>query len=155
MCRLKKSLYGLKQAPRVWYGRIDGFLMSLGFTKSKADSNLCYKVVDNGLMILLLYVYDLFLTGEENIINKCKKKLSTNFEMKDLDMMHYFLGLKVWQFPNEIFLDQGKYAFVILKIFRMLDCKEMNTLMVINLKLLNNDSLERVDVTLYRQIITH
>ena len=37
---LKKALYGLKQAPRTWYGRMDSFLTSLGFTKSKADSNL-------------------------------------------------------------------------------------------------------------------
>ena len=42
--RLKKALYGLKQAPRAWYGRIDVFLMRLGFTKSKVDSNLYYKV---------------------------------------------------------------------------------------------------------------
>ncbi|PVA05175.1 hypothetical protein DC363_16615 [Thalassorhabdomicrobium marinisediminis] len=40
VCRLKKALYGLKQAPRTWYGRMDSFLSSLGFTKSKADSNL-------------------------------------------------------------------------------------------------------------------
>jgi len=40
VCRLKKVVYGLKQAPRAWYGRIDHFLMSLGFTKSKVDSNL-------------------------------------------------------------------------------------------------------------------
>jgi hypothetical protein len=37
VCRLKKALYGLKQAPRAWYGRIDNFLTSLGFTKNKAD----------------------------------------------------------------------------------------------------------------------
>ena len=46
VCRLKKALYGLKQAPRAWYGRIDGFLVRLGFTKSVVDSNLHYKVVD-------------------------------------------------------------------------------------------------------------
>jgi hypothetical protein len=47
VCRLKKALYGLKQAPRAWYGRIDSFLTSLGFTKSKADSNLYFKIMDN------------------------------------------------------------------------------------------------------------
>ena len=40
VCKLKNALYGLKQAPRAWYGRIDGFLVSLGFTKSDADPNL-------------------------------------------------------------------------------------------------------------------
>jgi transposase InsO family protein len=47
VCKLKKALYGLKQAPRAWYGRIDSFLTSLGFTKSKADSNLYFKVMNN------------------------------------------------------------------------------------------------------------
>ena len=47
VCKLKKALYGLKQAPRTWYGRIDSFLMSLSFTKSKVDPNLCDKVDDD------------------------------------------------------------------------------------------------------------
>ena len=50
--------------------------MSLGFTKSKEDSNLYYKVEGDGLMILLLYVDDLFLTGEDNPINECKKNFA-------------------------------------------------------------------------------
>ena len=62
-CRLKKALCGLKQAPIACYGIIDGFLMSLGFTKSKVDSKLYYKVEGNGIMIFLLYVYDLFFPG--------------------------------------------------------------------------------------------
>ena len=74
VCKLKKALYGLKQAHRAWYKRIEGFLMSLGFTKSKADSNLYYKVEDDGIMILLLYVDDLFLAGDDKPINECKKK---------------------------------------------------------------------------------
>jgi hypothetical protein len=44
VCILKKALYGLKQSPRAWYGHIESFLMSLGFTKSKEDSNLYFKI---------------------------------------------------------------------------------------------------------------
>jgi hypothetical protein len=73
VCKLKKALYRLKQAPRAWYVRIDSFLTRLGFTKSKVDSNLYVKVMNEEPVILLLYVDDLFLSGEENIITKCKK----------------------------------------------------------------------------------
>ena len=63
MGRLKNALYGLKQAPKTWYDIIDSFISSLGFTKSKEDSNLCYKVEDGNPVKLLLYVDDLFVTG--------------------------------------------------------------------------------------------
>jgi hypothetical protein len=105
VCRLNKELYGVKQAPRAWCGQIDGFLMRLGFTKSSVDSNLYFKVEDDGPMILLLYVDDLSLTGVDKIITECKIKRVIEFEMKDLGLMHYFLGLEVWQRKNEIFLN--------------------------------------------------
>ena len=57
-------------------------------------------------MILLLYVDDLFLTGEEKLILDSKINLTAKFEMKDLGMMHYFLGLEVWQKLGEIVLSQ-------------------------------------------------
>ena len=60
----------------------------------KADPNLYYKVVEDEPVILLLYVDDLFLTGNEKQIVECKKKLAEEFEMKDLGLMHYFLGLE-------------------------------------------------------------
>jgi hypothetical protein len=63
VCRLKKALYGLKQAPRAWYARIDGHLMSVGFSKSVFDANSYYKTVNSESMILVLYVDDLFITG--------------------------------------------------------------------------------------------
>ena len=50
------------------YGRIDSFLMSLDFTKSKADPNLYFKVIEDEPIILLLYVDDLLLTGNEKHI---------------------------------------------------------------------------------------
>jgi hypothetical protein len=73
--------------------------------------------------------------------------------MKDLGLMHYFLGLEVWQSPERIFLNQGKYAVEILKRFDMLECNSMNTPMETKLKLLVDSSSELIDATLYRQII--
>eukprot|EP00253_Pinus_taeda_P001493 PITA_01493 len=45
VCRPKKALYGLKQAPRAWYAHIDSYLMKLGFTRSSADQNFYFKIV--------------------------------------------------------------------------------------------------------------
>jgi hypothetical protein len=75
VCGLKKDLYGLKQDPRAWYGRIDNFLTSLGFTKSKVDSNLYFKAMNDEPVILLIYVDDLFLTEKETLIIDCNKNL--------------------------------------------------------------------------------
>ena len=55
-------------------------------------------------MILLLYVDDLFVTGGDGLITDTKRKLAAEFEMKYLGMMHYFLGMEVWQNANGIFL---------------------------------------------------
>ena len=47
-------------------------------------------------MILLLYVDDIFVTVEDGFIADTKRKLVVKFEMKDLGMMHYFLGMEAW-----------------------------------------------------------
>ena len=47
-------------------------------------------------LILVLYVDDLFLTGDERLIGDYKSNFAVEFELKDLGLMHYFLGLEVW-----------------------------------------------------------
>jgi hypothetical protein len=93
VCRLKKAMYGLKHA---WYEKMDGFLMSLCFSDSVVDPNLYYHIVGNECLILVMYVDDLFLSGLESLIVECKHALTSEFKMKNLGMMHYFLGLEVW-----------------------------------------------------------
>ena len=75
----------------------------MGFTKSKANPNLYFKVIEDKPVILLLYVDDLFLTRNEKQIVEWKKKLAEEFEMKDLGLMHYFIGLEVWKNSEGIF----------------------------------------------------
>ena len=69
-----------------------------------------------------------------------KKKLAEEFDMKDLGLMHYFLGLEVWKSSEGIFLNQGKHVVEILKRFNMLECKSMDTPMDSNLKRLADNS---------------
>ena len=65
----------MKQESRTWYDRMENFLVTLVFTKSKEDSNLYFKVEDGRPMILMLYVNDLFLTGGEELIIDARRRL--------------------------------------------------------------------------------
>ena len=78
-----------------WYDRMDNLVMDLGFTESKAYSNLCFKVEGGIPVILLLYVDDSFL--KEELIKVERRRFVAKVKMKDLDMMHYLLGKEVWQ----------------------------------------------------------
>ena len=84
----------------------------MGFEKSEADPNLYYLVDGEDPIILVLYVDDLFITGEERLIGRCKVGLAAEFEMKDISLMHYFLGMEVWQEDGRVW--HGKYAHDIL-----------------------------------------
>ena len=106
----------------------------LDFTKSSADPNQYFNFVKGEPIIILLYVVDLLLIGLEGRIEQCKKQLSTKFDMKALGLMHYYLGLDVWQESDEIYLGQGKYVIKMLKRFDMMDCKPMTNLMIIALE---------------------
>jgi len=59
------------------------------------------------------------------LIVSCKEDLAREFEMKDVSLMHYFLGMEVWQKDGEVFMSQGKYANKILRGFHMEKCKPM------------------------------
>ena len=65
VCQLKMGLYGLKQAPHAWYTRIDSYFTGLGFTKSEANANLYHIIVEGKILIIVLYVDDLILIGDD------------------------------------------------------------------------------------------
>ena len=110
-----------------------------------------YKVVADGNQeILLLYMDDLFGTGEGKFILDSKGKLITEFELEDLGIIHNFLDCEVWQKPREIMVSQGKYIVEILKRFKTMDWKSMTMPMTMDF---GDTTSRRVDVNLFRQMI--
>ena len=94
----------MKQAPKAWYAHIDSYLVKLGFIRINADLNLYFRAVQGMSLILVLYVDNLFMTGSDPLMIECKRELVSKFEMKDLGLIHYFLGLEVWKRSGRIFL---------------------------------------------------
>lgn len=65
LCGLKKSLYGLKQPPRMWYKKLDTYIWGVGFTSNKVDHCVYFKLISYHVIVLVLYVDDMLLIGNE------------------------------------------------------------------------------------------
>ncbi|KAL4303890.1 hypothetical protein GQ457_10G000190 [Hibiscus cannabinus] len=116
VCHLKKALYGLKQAPRAWYGKVAQFLIFCGFKVSDADSSLFIKLESNICMLVLLYVDDMIITGNNDAeISMLKNELSVRFEMKNLGEVFNMRESKEKSTPMETHLKLKKDEGELLK----------------------------------------
>jgi hypothetical protein len=153
--KLKKALYGLKQAPRAWYTRIDTYFINNGFHRSPYEHALYIKPNQAGdIIIVCLYVDDLIFTGNNpKLLAEFKESMSTQFEMTDMGLMSYFLGIDVKQTDEEIFISQKKYATDVLKKFKMESCKPMLTPAKEKLKLERESGGDLVNSTNFRKLV--
>ena len=87
------------------------------------------------------------------LIKSCKEDLTREFEMKEMGLMHYFLGMEVLQKDGQVFVSQGKYANEILRRFHMEKCKPMQTPLTGNWRKEDATSGEVVVATIYRQLV--
>ncbi|KAE8673808.1 hypothetical protein F3Y22_tig00111772pilonHSYRG00252 [Hibiscus syriacus] len=118
--KLKKTLYGLKQAPRAWNSRIDKYFQENGFNKCPYEHALYIKIKDGDILIVCLYVDDLIFTGSNpNMFKEFKDVMMKGFEMTNMGLMAYYLGIEVKQQKDGIFISQESYAKEILKKFKM------------------------------------
>ena len=115
--------------------------------------NLYHNMVEGNPLIIFLYVDDMTLTSDDQLIQSCKEDLAREFEMKDMGLMHYFLGLEVWQKDGEVFVSQGKYANEILSRFHMGKCKPMQTPLAGNWRKEDTTLREVVAATVYQQLV--
>ncbi|KAH9735937.1 hypothetical protein KPL71_017913 [Citrus sinensis] len=152
--RLKKALYGLKQAPRAWNSRIDNYFQEKGFTKCPYEHALYVKEKDGDILIVCLYVDDLIFTGSNpSLFEEFKRVMIKEFEMTDIGLMTYYLGIEVKQKEEDIFISQESYAKEILKRFKMNDCKPISTPVECGVKLSKYDEGEDINPTFFKSLV--
>jgi hypothetical protein len=128
VCRLHKSLYGLQKVPRAWYTRLSDFLLFLGFHASKVETSLFILSVGADIFYLLVYVDGILLTGSNStILHRLIQLLSSEFKLRDLGAVHYFLGIEVQSTAMGLMLRQHKYIIDILTRAGMTSCKPVDT----------------------------
>ncbi|CAL2264786.1 unnamed protein product [Prunus armeniaca] len=133
VCRLRKALYELKQSPRAWFGRFTMAMKNNGFKQCNSDHTLFLKHQKGKVTALIIYVDDMIITGNnKQEISQLQDYLATEFEMKDLGGLKYFLGIEVARSQQGIFLSQRKYVLDLLTDTGMLDCKPADTPIVQN-----------------------
>ena len=105
-------------------------------------------------MFLLLYVDDIILTGsDKKFTASIIQLLSSAFDLKDLGLLHYFLGLQIEYTDSGLFVHQTKYATDLLTKFAMVDCKPCKSPCSPNQHLLPNDSPSLSDPSSYRSLV--
>lgn len=155
VCRLRKSLYGLRQAPRAWFDKLKFTLLKLGFVAAKSDSSLFIRKTSDSLLYLLVYVDDIILTGSNSEeVAKFVTLLHTQFALKDLGPLSYFLGIHVTPTTGGgLILHQTKYISDLLAKVNMHISKPQATPMVAGTKLLDSGSASFDDPHFYRATV--
>jgi hypothetical protein len=103
--KLYKALYRLKHAPRAWNHKIDPYLYQNGFSKNQSKPSLYIKKKGEDFVMVCLYVDDLIYTGtSKDMVAEFKTAMMKEFEMSDLSLMRYFLGIQVKQSLGKIFI---------------------------------------------------
>jgi hypothetical protein len=118
VCTLKISLYGLKPSPRMWYQKFDTYMLGLGFTRSKEDHCVYFKLIGDHLIYLVFYVDDMLLVGNnKEIIQDVKTQLSSKFDMKDLGDSNFIFGMEIKKDckKRKLWLNQRKYVETICR----------------------------------------
>ena len=152
--RLRKALYGLRQAPRAWNAKLDCTLKEMGFKQSEHEHAFYRRTNGDTTLLVGVYVDDLIITGSsKGAIESFKDEMKTKFQMSDLGLLSFYLGIEVQQHGDGISLCQAHYASRILQLGGMEGCNSAHTPMEERLKLSRESTEEKVDPTEYRRIV--
>ncbi|UYV64518.1 hypothetical protein LAZ67_3001075 [Cordylochernes scorpioides] len=158
-CKLKKfkqdKILWSNLSGRCWNKFINKQLHEIGFLRNPIDPSIYEVELEDGRIILSIYVDDIFAISENQAArNKCRELLNSSFEVKYLGPISHMLGVSFKKSEDgSMTLSQSNYIEELLQRFRLQDAKGVSTPMETNLDLSvrkNGNSNERFP---YRELI--
>uniref|UniRef100_A0ACD5ZKI0 Uncharacterized protein n=1 Tax=Avena sativa TaxID=4498 RepID=A0ACD5ZKI0_AVESA len=152
--RLRKALYGLRQASRAWNAKLDSTLKTMGFGQSPHEAAVYRRGNGGNALLVGVYVGDLVITGTKDAeVAAFKEEMKAAFQMSDLGLLSFDLGIEVHQDHSGITLRQTAYAKRVVELAGLTDCNPALTPMEERLKLSRDSTAEEVDATQYRRLV--
>ena len=155
VCHLRKSLYGLKQSPQAWFARFTTAMRTRGCWQCNGDHTLFYRhSTSGGVVILLVYVDDINITRDDtSTIGNLALYLGSEFAIKHLSLLRYFLGIEVAYSSNGLFICQRKYTINLLQELGKEDSRPLPTPIEANHKLRADETEALVDPESYQRLV--
>ena len=126
----------VKQVSRAWFAKFSFTISRLDYIASHYDSALFLRRTDKDTILLLLYVDDMIITGDDlNGIQELNDFLSQQFEMKDFGHLSYFLSLEITHSIDGLYITQAKYAYEVLSQVGLIDSMTVDTSVELNAQL--------------------
>jgi hypothetical protein len=152
--KLIKALYGLRQAPRAWNVKLDNSLQNMGFTRCAGEHGMYTRGIGEARVVVGVYVDDLIITGADPVaVEAFKREMKRVFNMSDLGLLSFYLGIEVKQGNNSITLGQEAYARKLLEKAGLGGCNPCSTPMEVRLQLSKQSTTAEVDATMYRSLV--
>uniref|UniRef100_A0A3Q7I2R0 Reverse transcriptase Ty1/copia-type domain-containing protein n=1 Tax=Solanum lycopersicum TaxID=4081 RepID=A0A3Q7I2R0_SOLLC len=131
-----------------------GYLSSIGFLKTKSDASLLIRQGLGDTMFVLVYVDDIIVTRSNTFsVDQVIVSLASQFSIKYLGNLHYFLDVKVLRSSDGLILNQSNYVNEILNDKLMTDCKSVHTPMSASELLTLFDGTHLTDATRYLRVL--
>lgn len=154
VCLLTKALYGFKQAPRAWFAKLSGALLKLGFTQCGFDASLFVYHSSSITSYILIYVDDIIITGSSSgFISALIQKLHSQFSLKDLGKLNYFLGVQATFSETGLHLSQQRYLLDLLQRTGLSQCKPLSSPISPGRQLSRYSGIPLADPLLYRSTV--
>ena len=154
VCKLHKAISSLKQAPRAWFSWLSSRLLALGFHSSKSDTSLFICRTSYFTVYVLIYVDDIIITSSsDKLIDTLLYNLKSDFAIKQLGPLKFFLGIEVIPTTSGVLLSQQHYITDILSRTKMLEAKPISTPMASSTNLSAYEGEPFLDQTLFRSTV--